>query len=321
MSRRSAPGRRGGCGVAALVAGLWIACGASTAQAACFSGIRSVARCEALVAAEAQLARGEALDAAQAFEKAAALEHAADIELGMVRSYLQSGEFRRAMAFASHTAGAHGNDAGGTALYFWLLQLSGQHEFAARLLDQARTRLPDSTLLSELNAQIASGAAFTSEAMLVPPARLAPYAVGDVPSAQAQLVASGMLLDQGRRALVPAQSVGAAARIWLRDGLGRTVAAHLERQIDALGVAILQIERPLAQGDDDAVQVAARDAFPGAPAYALAYAGGGEALPAWPWLHTGFLGSVDTASGKRRLGIDLPANAMLGGPVFDLSGR
>jgi hypothetical protein len=61
------------------------------------------------------------------------------------------------------------------------------------------------------------------------------------------------------------------------------------------------------------------DPFPGAPAMSIQHARSDTALPAWPWLHHGFLGAAD-ATGARRLGIDLPPGAH-GGPVFDSAGR
>ena len=317
MTHRSAWRRAGRFG--ALLAGLALVGG--VAQAACEPSIRSVARCEWIVSAEARLARGDATEALQMFERAAASEHAVDIELGIVRSQLQAGDFRRAMAFAAHTAGAHGSDAGGAALYVWLLALSGQSAFGQRLLDQSRARLPDDPLLAELSAQLASAAPAPSAAMRNAPARLAPFGVGDAPPASARLASSGLLLAEGRHALVPAIDVRAAGRIWVRDGLGRTVEAHKERDLEAPGVAMLRLDLPLIGIEGDGPTGVDADAFPGSPACAVAYGGAAEATPAWPWLRSGFLGSAGADGRERRLGIELPAHALPGGPVFDLSGR
>jgi len=61
---------------------------------------------------EAKLAAGDASGAQQAFEAATQIVHAADVELGLVRSYMQAGDYRRALSFSAHAAGAHRTWAG-----------------------------------------------------------------------------------------------------------------------------------------------------------------------------------------------------------------
>lgn len=45
--------------------------------------------------------------AAATIERAAMMLHAPDTEMGLVRSYMQAGHYRRALAFCAHTAGVH----------------------------------------------------------------------------------------------------------------------------------------------------------------------------------------------------------------------
>lgn len=282
-------------------------------------GERSAALRDWIATAETQLSQGQAIEAERGFDRAANSEHAADIEVGLVRSYLQNGEFRRALAFASHTAGAHRDKSFGTALYVWLLQVSGQREFGQRLLQQARERLPQDALLAEVERQLTSPTPQVNRTMLAAPARLAPYAAGETVPERAQLVASGVLVDNGRQALVPASALEGAQQLWLRDGMGRTWLAHVQERLQNLPLVVLTLQG--AAEDAPALQTVPRDAFPGSPGYAIAYTGNEQATPAWPWLRLGFLGSVDLASGQRRLGIELPSNALPGGPVFDTAGR
>ena len=94
---------------------------------------------EALLAqAERELARGDAASAIGVLDRAAMMLHAADTEMALVRAYLQAGEYRRALAFCAHTAGAHRETAEPSALYAWLLHLGGQSAFARRTLAEAR---------------------------------------------------------------------------------------------------------------------------------------------------------------------------------------
>lgn len=306
-----------GLGLAvALAAGTVLPAAAQTP--ACFA---SPLRCQQMAEAEALLSRGDAAGAALGFDRAALREHAVDIELGLLRSQLQAGEFRRALAFASHTAGAHGADAGGSALYVWLLHASGQAAFGQRVLGQARARLPDDARLAELQRLLVDTPVAATPALMEPPARLAPYASGAAVAAEARLVASGLLVDAGRAALVPADRIGRASRLWVRDGLGRTVQARVERRSIDTATVLLRLDPPLEMPAPLNWESAARDAFPGAPAYATSYAARPDGAPAWPWLHTGFLGGVDASGRRQQLGVGLGNAALTGGPVFDASGR
>jgi tetratricopeptide (TPR) repeat protein len=228
--------------------------------------------------AEAALSRGDAAAALVNFEAAAEQAHAQDIELGIVRSRMQQGEYRRALAFCAHAAGAHRDEPEGTLLYATLLRLGGQPEQAKRTLDEA--------------GLAATGSAF------------GPSASGDAVPVQARLLATGLLIDT-THALVPLASLGGATTVWLRDGLGRTVRAQVQRRTEAL--ALLRLDRPL---DAPALTLPPRDAFAGAPAHAVTYS---DSAPSWPALHTGFLAMAG-------LGIEMPGAAR-GGPVFDAQGR
>jgi hypothetical protein len=79
------------------------------------------------------------------------------------------------------------------------------------------------------------------------------------------LVARGLLLDHGRRAVVPAQAVQGAARIWVRNGLGRTAEARPKRETGAPAFVMLEFRRPLGAPDDAALDTLATGVFAGSP--------------------------------------------------------
>jgi hypothetical protein len=218
------------------------------------------------------LARGDASAALRDHEAAAAQEHAADIEVGIVRSLMLAGQYRRALAFAAHTAQAHPGAAEGARLYAQLLDVGGHSALAARV------RPADATPVAQPTPALATG----------------------------------VLIDAGRHALLPLRALrnatGDATAIELRDGHGRALAATLVQRDNALGLALLRLET--APADAPRLAWAARDAFPGSPAHAVA-ATADE--PPWPRLRSGFVG----AGG---LGIDLAGGAR-GGAVFDGAGR
>jgi hypothetical protein len=93
--------------------------------------------------------------------------------MGLVRTYMQTGQYRRALAFGAHTAGAHLDVVGGSALYAWLLHIGGQPVFAQRLMAQALVRVPGHPLLASVQQQLQTNAPLASGAMLQAPVPMA----------------------------------------------------------------------------------------------------------------------------------------------------
>jgi hypothetical protein len=284
-------------------------------------------RAAILRGAEAALARGDSAQAVIDFDRAAMMLHAADTEMGLVRAYLQAGEYRRALAFCAHTAGAHLDSAPASALYAWLLRVGGQGAFAQRVLDAARARAPGDQVLGEVATEFRKPSPAAQGVLLETPHRMAPHDTGvpgqPVPSAASRLVSGAVLIDRGRRALVPLASVpvNGAEPLWLRNGLGRTTSARLDpagQPPAALGVAVLLMAAPLEPPPGQAL--AARDPFAGSPGFVVAFSATGRADAAWPWLHQGFFGGHEGQTGLRRLGIEVQAG-LQGAAVFDAAGR
>ena len=286
-----------------------------------------LARSELLRSAEAGLAAGQTAQAAADFDRAAAMLHAADSEMGLVRAYLQAGEYRRALAFCAHTAGAHLESAPASVLYAWLLRAGGQGGFGQRVLDEALLRAPADAVVGEVARAYLQPLPVAQGVLLEPPHRLAPYSLAEsaqaAPTTTSRVVSGAVLIDQGRRALMPLASlpVDVSEPLRVRNGLGRTTFARLdpnEQPPSALGVAVLVLTVPL---EPPARQVLApRDPFAGSPGFVVAYAASGRSGAAWPWLFQGFFGGYEGQAGMRRLGIEIPA-ALPGAAVFDAGGR
>lgn len=268
-----------------------------------------------LVQGEAALARRDAAAALVQFERAALILHAADTEMGLVRGYMQGGDYRRALAFGAHAAGAHLDVVGGTALYAWLLHAGGQEAVAQQLLQQAQARNPQQPLLQAVRHELGRPwpRAVGAE-LLSPPIRLAPYAVA---VAGARVIGTATLVRGGHAALAPVASLRGKGRLWVRNGLGDTVAARPSGRAAFEGLQELLLEAPLPAPQ---WRSAARDPFPGSVALAVEFAPHPSAVPAWPLLKTGFVGAALPAAGVRRLGVVLPAGGARGGPVFDQQG-
>lgn len=269
--------------------------------------------------AEAALAAGDAEKAEQGFDRAALILHSADTEMGLVRSYMQSGQYRRALAFGAHTAGAHLDAVGGAALYAWLLHAGGQDSIARKLLADAQARAPSQPLVAGVGRALASGAPHASGEMLLPPARLAPYSHAAALPNGARLVATGTLLGEGRAALVPARAIAASRRLWVRNGLGQLApASAMPGRSGESALALLRLGSPLPAPSLGSVPA---NTFPGAVAFAVAYAHTSDAGAAWPLLRTGFVGAARGADGDRELDASLHQGLTQGGPVFDQAGR
>jgi hypothetical protein len=284
-----------------------------------------------LAQAEATLARGDAALALRLYEAEAEREHASEIEQGIVRCHMQAGESRRALAFAAHTAGAHGREVGGSVLYAWLLGLTGQTPHALKVLDEAGARGPDEAgaeLVALARQQLLNGRGAADPRLLAWPHRLAPHAwsanAGPAALADARVVGAGLLLGDGRRALVPAAAAAAGGDgpLWLRNGMGQTELAGPARQPITPGLTLLTLATPLQPPRP--VTWAGRDAFPGSPLlvgdYALRDGADERRCAAWPRLQQGFLGAPAAADQAWPLGLTLAAR-QAGGPVFDLGGR
>ncbi|WP_310384093.1 hypothetical protein [Roseateles sp.] len=280
------------------------------------------ARQALLKTARTALGAGDSALAIAQLDAAAMISHAADTELLMLQAQMQAGDYRSALMFASHTAGAHIHDPEALALYAWMLALGEQRVEARRLLDAGLKRLPqEPTLLAmQLQLPLAEPAAAAETDPQAAAIRPGPLAIGTPVPAHAQALGSGLLLDSGRHALLPLDpSQDSAAQLWVRNGLGHASAARLVKRFDSLGLALLSLDTPLPSAQSS-LQRAPRDAFAGSPATAFSYLAAPSAQAAWPAMHRGFLGRLSAASNQQALGIELPV-APRGGPVFDQAGR
>jgi tetratricopeptide (TPR) repeat protein len=255
---------------------------------------------------EAALQRGESQQALDAFERAAMLRHSAPIEIGIVRSLMQMGAYRRALGFAGHTAFAHPESHDGAALYTLLLRLGGQAPVAQRLVEAGLQRAPDDVALARARAVLAAPLADERVQALT---ALAPS--GDSVPTDATVIGNATLLPDGRQALVPLQQLPADGALWVRNGLGRTVRAERHRVDAQAGVAVLRLAEAM-----DAPQGTLRRPFPGTPAFVVAF----DRASTWPQLHSGFLGNVAGDGAGQWLGVDADAHSA-GAAVFDGSGR
>lgn len=275
-------------------------------------------RLRLLAAGEALLARGDGVGAQEQFQRAALMAHAADTECGIVRAHMQCGEYRRALAFGAHAALAHRDFPAGSALYAWLLHLGGQPAAAQRHLDEALLRHGGDPALRSVQEALRQPQPAPGATLLSPPGRLAPYAHGAPAAADARALGNAVL---GERDLAWAPAgvldrLAPGTALWLRNGLGLTVAAELDRgTAPAHGVARLRLRSPLPW--PDGLTVSSSRPFAGAPASVAGFAPG--PAPAWPLLRPLFLGRL-LPDGAQALALQ-PVPSAAGGAVFDRHGQ
>ncbi len=294
------------------------ASGAANVQRKTLDPEQSTLRNTLLRDAEAALARRDVLAAEALFDRAANILHAADTEIGLVRTYMQAGAYRRALAFGAHTAGVHLDVVGGSALYAWLLQVGGQHVLAQRLLNDTLARQPDNTFMLAVAKQLGRDTPLADAALQVPPTRLAPYGDTQGLASHARVAGSAVLLSDGVHVLAPLALLPASGKVWVRNGLGQLRKARMHQRHRAWGIAVLTLERalPVVEG----LQSHTGAVFPGSAGYALEYVTHPDADAAWPLLHVGFIGAPVGKGTQLALGVELKDGSG-GGPVFDAAGR
>ena len=265
--------------------------------------------------AEAALEAGDTQTALDALQQAAAQRHSPDIETGLVRAQMQAGEYRRALAFAAHTAGAHPFDGNGIALYGWLLYVGGQPVLAHQLLGAAAQRLPGDPAVA---ATLERTQAVAPPSVGSAPPRFRFPLRGPTPGSDARWVGSATSVGDGQLALVPLAWLEGAQTIWLRDCTGGTYPAELVKREPQIGLALLRLMG--VEAGVKSVPAARREAFAGSPAFAFGHVAPAAGMPPWPVMTLGFLAMPRAVQGARPLGFDLSSSSP-GGPVFDSSGR
>lgn len=267
--------------------------------------------------AEELLATGRPQDALRILECLTTKVHVAAVELALVRSQMQMGEYRRALAFGAHAAGAHREVPAGMALYAWLLRVGGQEAAASSTLKEALTRAPLDPVLVE--ARTALSVPWPAPAGLLRrgPWRMTPYAWGETVPAASRLLGNGVLLYGGNAALVPTVAIEGSHRIWVRNGLGQTSEATVERALEGTPLTHLRLRTALVVPTP--VPYATREPYGGSPGYLFEYAPTSEGDPAWPLLRMGFLAAAPPGGGSRPLGIGAPVGSR-GGPVLGADG-
>ncbi|MDX1915235.1 MAG: hypothetical protein SFU55_06595 [Methylophilus sp.] len=239
------------------------------------------------------LQHGQASQARSLLEQTANALHSEAIETALILTHMQNGEYSHALSAAAHTQAEHVNIADTCLLYAWLLSIGGQTTFANTLLQENLARFPEHQSLRSMQSLLQGGTWNTAQLPKSEIAKFQPELVNPEKTyLNASIIGSATLLDT-THAVMP-YSLLSTKKIWLRNGLGITVAASIEKTFPAQNIALLKLASPIAM----AKPIHQADAPPklGGLAYIVGYVKTNQVDQAyWPILKTDIIGMPNTA--------------------------
>jgi tetratricopeptide (TPR) repeat protein len=243
-------------------------------------------------------------------DEAAGNFHSEEIELAIIQTLMQAGEYRHALSAAAHTQAEHPDFSDATLFYAWLLAIGGQTQPAKNLLTSSLEQHPSSdlaTLLAQINNSQLNSRAFTSENF-----QLAP--ITDTKSLKSnKFLASGILIN-ATHVMTSRVALAKHKHFFTRNGLGRMFKAHIDETFSDAYLARLIIENPAPILNP--IEIIDKMSFPGTPVYSVGFAH--DAKPNWPQLLIDILGSP--VAGKEKLYSLNAQNIDDGTGLYNLSG-
>ena len=107
-----------------------------------------------ILRAQSAIDNGQPQQATEWYDKAAAMGESPEAEIGLVRAYLQAGEFRKAIAFGNLVAAEHPDMTDTAALLAYIEDLEGQTTPALAKLTEELKKHPDDVALNAAEAEI-----------------------------------------------------------------------------------------------------------------------------------------------------------------------
>jgi hypothetical protein len=260
---------------------------------------------ELLKSAEHALSKLDGIAALTLFEKAALIAHVSEVEVGIVRAHMQTGNFQRALAFCAHASGAHFDEPAPSLLYAHLLKISGQTTHAEKLMNDCQVR-------------------FGRNISSIASSKLMPYSDATGLPSTAKMIASGLSLPGDKHVAFPSTAIAnGVKKFWVRSSSGFLSEAILQStdskpQGTQPNLAILQLKRSVKKKNDQPLMIASKAAFPGSVAFGVMFKHG--LTLNWPSLFSGFIGGpIEGRSNRRQVDISEQTQP-IGATVFDQTG-
>lgn len=250
--------------------------------------------------------------------------HAVEIELAMIQTLMQAGEYRHALSAAAHTQAEHPDAIDSTLFYAYLLALGGQTAPASKLLEDSLQIQSNSLALNQqlvqikqqqLNSQALSLNLSDDDIQL--------YPFKENISQAFNHVGNGVIIGDGTQAVTTLDTLKLGnnvndfkPRIWIRNGLGKQTEAEVQQTFPQVNLTLLKLKHPLVKNNTVAV-ITQKPAAAGTPYYLSGYRLTTPQQADWPTIRIDILGIPNTDNAYQT---HLP-NLVVGSPAYNTSGE
>ncbi|MEJ0035426.1 MAG: trypsin-like peptidase domain-containing protein [Gammaproteobacteria bacterium] len=270
------------------------------------------------------LASGDAAKAVTIYESLTQQGESLEAELGLVRASLQAGEFRKAVSWATLTAGEHTDSSEAVALLAYLHDRAGYTEQALQTLKQLRADRPDDPMAAAALATVLMDRGGKASAADEAASRKWPRpAFQAIPAEKRHVIAggNGIIVDGGRHVLTySAVLPKAAASIYVRNGLGKVRRAVREAGDQHGELVRLKIAEPYpAAWALPKDQIASPDGV--RFCFAFGYSASSDLDGGYPAISPGLVFRADAGTGGLMQITSALGAGHIGSPVFDPRGR
>lgn len=285
-----------------------------------------------LDSARRALTSGDAATALTMYESLTQQGESLEAEIGLVKAALQAGEFRKAMSWATLTAGEHTESSDAVALLAFMHDRIGHTEQALATLRQLQTDRPNDPVataaLSHVlidrggNASSRATSAGGTAAKVASPDWLRPsFEPIPIGSTRVLSAGNGIIVDSGQHVLTySAVLPKGATTIYVRNGLGK-----IRRAVREAGDQKGEIVRLRLTESYPAAWALPQDQIV-APegvrfCFALGYRSPGNSAGAYPAVSPGLVFRADAGIGGLMQVTSALGAGNIGSPVFDPRGR
>jgi len=264
---------------------IFLACLVSIGNAETENHLTSAELQQLQIATQKDLTEGTVNEARDRLEQAASRYHSVEVELALVQTLMQAGEYRHSLSAAAHVQAEHRDNPDTSIFYAWLLALSGQYKPAQDLLVDTAAQYPQWNTLNALRKQLETrklnAAVFKSTNMELHP--YSPKLIGY------KLVQGGILLNGGRYIVTPINH-SSVNMFTVRNGLGNIY--HAKQVSDFKDTQLMLLELIAALPETSETKLGGIRS--GLPTHLIGYAPSPLTSSSWPLLYTSISGIANT---------------------------
>jgi tetratricopeptide (TPR) repeat protein len=223
-------------------------------------------------------------------EKALGNFHSVEVELGLIQTLMQAGNYRHALIAAAHTQAEHPETTDATLFYAWLLAIGGQLNPAAQLIEKNLNPYPDNETLKQLLKQIKDRHLNQAEIKTSENIQLGSFIIKNRSlNSIAHNLATGIIIDNGKRVIAWLNTENQKRNLLIRNGLGQESPATIEKIIPNTQIAVLKLAKKIKTSST--IKIANKTPFPGTPIYVIGYTPINQHQVDWPHLNLSILGT------------------------------